>query len=284
MNNIDTENMVKFSIAELSRAKHCENNNGFFGIPGKSANASPLTKYTIVKDTVVSFLKGDIKREEFWDVIESAGELSDIEAQDMAIKKECLSWVNNFLSLTYGKKIMEVDGEKLINKTFPVKLPYLDIDGYVNINPIVIFDDCGEIEVCFLKTGSSYNLKDEFLDRFYPGLLLGRSLVPTKGFRKITSSFIEVKANKIQSFSDDVWPLSSGITDHDVKAKKEWEARQKGCTCKESDCRYCSSRYECKYQLPPIAVLPDDDKNIIQKAKKVILSPAQEAIVNAGLI
>lgn len=242
-----------------------------------SAGSKPLTMYQIVTETIKGTLNGEFERKEAEEIINSAGELSPLPAEDKAIKLSAITMVQNFFALAYDR--VKNGTCTIVADSVQVELPYAEDGSTATIRPDVVFDDGLELEVCFLKTGSAYVMGDEFLPSMYNGILYGRTLVPEGETRRILCSYYELKKAKIQSVVEDIWPLPAGIdSDLDEKAKTEFEELSGGIVCEGKDCSFCPGRFECQYQAPALAV---EGEKII-KPKKVKLSVPQQSVQAFG--
>lgn len=264
--------MAKLRKKDLTKEAFCENRAQFqFGdVETRSAASNPLNIYSMVTETIKGICSDEYSLNESSDIIDTAGQLSTLPAEDEAIKNKAKEMVRKFFILTSGRKVT-----KVIKGPVTVTLPYSGDE--IDICPDLVYDNGDTIEVAFIKTGTSYVMGDEFLPSMYNGILYGRTLIPAGESREVICSYIEVKANKIQSITDQLWPLPDGITSEmDDKAKAEYEERLQGVTCEGSDCKYCSGRFECQYKAPALAL----DVTHERKVAKVKLSSAQEEVVH----
>lgn len=264
--------MAKILKRDLSKEAFCENRGKYsFGeIETKSEISNSLTIYSIVTETIKGILSGEYDSSEALDIIDTAGQLSTLPAEDEAIKASAKRMVKTFFTLTHGEKPVSV-----ITSPVTVTLPYSGDE--IDIRPDLIYDDGETLTVAYIKTGKSYVLGNEFLPTMYNAILYGRTLVPENESRIIACSYIEVNIGKTQSIQDDVWPLPEGITsEQDDKAKAEYEERLQGITCEGNDCKYCPGRFECQYKAPALAL----DVTHERKVTKVKLSSAQEDVVH----
>lgn len=263
--------MAKILKKDLTKEAFCENRNKFaFGdVDTRQAVSNPLTVYSIVTETIKGILSGDYDSNEAADIIDTAGQLSYLPAEDDAIKGGAKRMVKNFFTLTAGKKPVAV-----LTSPVTVTLPYSGDE--IDIRPDLVYDNGETLTVAYIKTGKNYVLGDEFLPTMYNALLYGRTLVPDGESREIECSYIEVNAGKIQSILDPIWPLPDGVpSEQDEKAQAEYEERLQGVVCEGKDCKYCPGRFECQYKAPALAL----DIQHERKVAKVKLSDAQEKVV-----
>lgn len=265
---------MEYRKKDLQKAAFCQTRlkYDFGGEETKSAETMPLTVYSIVTETIKGLLRGEFDDTEVHDVIDSAGQLSELPEEDRAIKRSCETMVSNWQAFYFGRKPIIVNDDRV-----RVTLPY--VDGEALTRPDVVYDNGQTIEVVYIKTGSAYKMADEFLPSMYNGILYGRTLVPDGESRQIICTYAEVKKAKKQSITDDIWPLPEGINSElDDKAKAEFEELSQGSECEGTDCRYCPGRFECQYQAPALAL----DVEKVMKPKKVILSDAQKLVQAFG--
>lgn len=264
--------MAKIRKKDLTKEAFCEHRSQYqFGdLDTRSAASKPLNVYSMVTETIKGICDEEYSLNESSDIIDTAGQMSTLPAEDEAIKNTAKDMVRKFFILTSGRKTT-----KVLHEAATVILPYSGDE--IDIRPDLVYDNGETIEIAFIKTGSSYVMGDEFLPTMYNGILYGRTLVPDGETREIICSYVEVRANKIQSIVDPLWPLPDGITSEmDDKAKAEYEERLQGVTCEGSDCKYCSGRFECQYKAPALAL----DITHERKVAKVRLSEAQEEVVH----
>lgn len=269
------EKDMEYHKKDLTKEAFCTTRQQFsFGeIDARSAVSRPLTVYSIVTDVIKGVLSHEFEKEEIHELIDEAGELSELPAEDEAIKKSCEEMVKNYFALMYGRGDPVLVNTEMVS----VDLPYTD--GTVQIRPDVVYDNGQTVEVVFIKTGSLYVMGDEFLPSMYNGVLFGRTFIPEGETREVLCSYVEVKKAKTQSIRDELWPLPKGLTSElDDRAKSEFEELSQGTECEGKDCKYCPGRFECHYVAPALAL----NAQKTMKSKKVMLSDAQKCVVAFG--
>ena len=150
--------MAKILKRDLSKEAFCENRGKYsFGeIETKSEISNSLTIYSIVTETIKGILSGEYDSSEASDIIDTAGQLSTLPAEDEAIKASAKRMVKTFFTLTHGEKPVSV-----ITSPVTVTLPYSGDE--IDIRPDLIYDDGETLTVAYIKTGKSYVLGNEFL-------------------------------------------------------------------------------------------------------------------------
>lgn len=272
------ERIMEIHKKDLTKEAFCTTRQKFaFGeVDSRSAGSKPLTMYQIVVDTIKGVISGDFEPDEIRDLIDGAGEFSDLPEEDKALKDACELRVRNYFGLMGTRQNPHV-----IEEAKTIKLPYCDDE--ISVKPDVWYDDGVTIEVVYIKTGSRYVMGEEFLPSMYNGILYGRTLVPEGQSRSILCTYAEVKLGKTQSLKEEFWPLPDGIgSDLDDRAKQEFEELSQGTECEGTDCRYCPGRFECHYVAPALALEPESEEGTTRKSKKVLLSDAQKAVVAFG--
>lgn len=188
--------MAKILKRDLSKEAFCENRGKYsFGeIETKSEISNSLTIYSIVTETIKGILSGEYDSSEASDIIDTAGQLSTLPAEDEAIKASAKRMVKTFFTLTHGEKPVSV-----ITSPVTVTLPYSGDE--IDIRPDLIYDDGETLTVAYIKTGKSYVLGNEFLPTMYNAILYGRTLVPENESRTTACSYIEVNIGKNTIYS-----------------------------------------------------------------------------------
>ena len=128
--------MAKILKRDLSKEAFCENRAKYsFGeVETKSEASNPLAVYSIVTETIKGILNDEYDSSEAADIIDTAGQLSTLPAEDEAIKSSAKRMVKAFFTLTHGEKPISV-----IKNPVTVKLPYSGDE--IDIRPDLVYDD-----------------------------------------------------------------------------------------------------------------------------------------------
>lgn len=98
--------MAKILKRDLSKEAFCENRGKYsFGeIETKSEISNSLTIYSIVTETIKGILSGEYDSSEASDIIDTAGQLSTLPAEDEANQSQCKKNGKNILHTDTWRK------------------------------------------------------------------------------------------------------------------------------------------------------------------------------------